>query len=143
MNTKNFLRILLGFALVLCVSLAPAQTVTGTITGQVTDPSGAVVPGAKVVATDLDTSVSTSATTNADGLFRIQFLPIGHYQVAITAPGFKNGTIAPFSLEVQQTANFNVKLEVGSTTTSVSVSAAAPILNTSSPTIGSVFTANT
>lgn len=138
-------RILIAIVCALAVGagVSRAQTVTGTISGQVTDPSGAVVNGANVVATDLDTNVATSTTTNADGLFRIQFLPIGHYQVTVTASGFKNGTIAPFSLEVQQTANFNVKLEVGSATTSVSVSAAAPILNTESATIGSVFTANT
>ena len=143
MKINNIRRILLGCALALCASLAAAQTVTGTITGQVTDPSGAVVPGAKVVATDLDTGVASTVMTNADGIFRIEFLPIGHYQATVTARGFKSGKIAPFSLEVQQTANFNVKLVVGSETSSVKVSALAPILNSSSITMGNVFTANT
>ena len=120
-----------------------AQNVTGAITGQVTDASGAVLPGAKVVASDLDTNVSTSMSTNHDGLFRIDFLPIGHYQVTVEAAGFKKATLPPFTLEVQQTANFDVHLVVGSTTLTVNVSAAAPILNTQNPTIGSVFTANT
>ena len=134
---------LFGCALALCASVANSQTVTGSITGEVRDPSGAVVQDANVSANDLDTGVATPTTTNADGLFRIDFLPIGHYQVTIAKAGFQTGTIAPFSLEVQQTANFHVKLLVGSTTASVSVSAAAPILNTDNPTIGSEFTANT
>ncbi len=143
MNINLHLRMLFACMLCLCVSAAVGQTVTGSITGEVTDPSGAVVTGANVAALNLDTNVVTSTRTNPDGLFRIDFLPIGHYQVTVSATGFEKGTIAAFSLEVQQTANFNVKLAVGSTTANVSVSAAAPILNTDSPTIGSVFTANT
>ncbi|MGA7340484.1 MAG: carboxypeptidase regulatory-like domain-containing protein, partial [Terracidiphilus sp.] len=128
---------------VACILPASAQTVTGAITGEVTDATGAVVPGAKVTAHDLDTNVDTPTTTNAAGLFRIDFLPIGHYQVTVEANGFDRGAIAPFALEVQQTANFNVQLVVGSASTSVNVSAAAPILETDNPTVGSVFTANT
>ena len=141
----KFFRFYLGCALLLLVgiSLAGAQAVTGTVTGQVTDPSGAVVAGANVTAHNLDTGVNTSAITNGSGLFRIDFLPIGHYQVTVEASGFDRATLAPFSLEVLQTANFNVPLVVGSTSTNVSVDAAAPILNTDSPTISSTFTANT
>ena len=141
MNVLRFT--LFGCAMAMCVSAASSQTVTGSISGQVTDPSGAVLPGAHVVAADLDTNVSTTTTTNADGLYRIDFLPIGHYQVTVEANGFARATLPPFTLEVQQTADFDVKLTVGATTANVSVSAAAPILNTDDPTIGSIFTANT
>ena len=142
---KNAFRFFLvcTLAVLACVTTARGQNVTGTITGEVTDPSGAVVQGATVVASNLDTNVSTQATTNSDGLFRIDFLPIGHYQVTVDAAGFEKSTIPPFSLEVQQVANFNVRMVVGSTTATVSVSASAPILNTDNPTIGSIFTANT
>jgi Carboxypeptidase regulatory-like domain len=133
---------MLGCALALC-AVANGQTVTGSVTGEVTDPSGAVVAGAHVVATNLDTGVSTTATTNGDGLYRIDFLPIGHYQVAVEANGFDRASLPAFVLEVQQTAKFDVKLTVGSATTNVNVSAAAPILDTDDPTIGSIFTANT
>lgn len=129
--------------MLLLVPACVAQTVTGSVTGEVTDPSGAVVVGAKVVATDINTGVATTATTNAAGVFRIEYLPIGRYQATVTAAGFRTTTIAPFSLEVQQTANFDVKLEVGSVSTNVNVSAVAPILNTTNPTIGNVFTATT
>jgi len=143
MNSKSLRPILLGCALALCVSLATAQTVTGSITGDVTDPSGAVITGAHVVAVNLDTNVATATTTNGNGLYRIDFLPIGHYQVTVEANGFTRATLPSFTLEVQQTANFHVKLVVGSATANVSVSAAAPILDTDNPTLSAVFTANT
>jgi Carboxypeptidase regulatory-like domain len=143
MKTNLCFRVLLASALIFFVSSAFGQTITGTITGEVTDPSGAVVPGASVVAQNLDTGVATATTTNSDGLYHIDFLPIGHYQVTVQANGFARAELPPFSLEVQQTAKFDVKLTVGSATTNVSVSAAAPILNTDDPTIGSIFTANT
>jgi Carboxypeptidase regulatory-like domain len=119
------------------------QTVTGRITGEVTDPSGADIANARVVAHNLDTNVETGTTTNAAGLFRIDFLPIGRYQVNVEASGFRTATVAPFSLEVQQTANFEVRMVLGSTSASVSISAESPILQVDSPTINSTFTANT
>ena len=141
----NFLRMLFGSlaALLVCAGLGRAQTVTGTVTGTITDSSGAVVAGARVTAHDLDTNVDTIAQTDNAGVYHIQFLPIGHYQVSVAAPGFETANLPPFSLEVLQTASFNVKLKVGSAATTVSVSAATPILDTDDPTISSVFTANT
>jgi len=126
----------------LSVPMAFAQTVTGSITGEITDPSGAVVPGAQIMAQNLDTGVDTSTKTNSVGFYRIDFLPIGHYQVQVQANGFNTETLPAFSLEVLQTATFNVKLEVGSSSTTIAVSAAAPILNTDSATLGTTLTAN-
>src|ERR1035437_9185004 len=141
----NYLRLVLGCALTMmvCISVAFGQTVTGSITGVVTDPSGAVVSGAQVTAHTLDTGVDTATSTNSTGLYRIEFLPIGRYQVSVQAKGFNAANLPPFVLEVLQTANFNVKLTVGSSTTTVNVSAASPILNTNDPTLDSTFTANT
>jgi hypothetical protein len=109
----------------------------------VTDPSGAVVPGAQVVAHSLDTNVDYPTKSNGAGVYHIDFLPIGQYQVTVQANGFNTEVLPPFSLEVLQTANFNIKLTVGSSKETVSVSAAAPILDTTDPTISSTFTANT
>jgi len=128
----------------LCPLLSLAQTVTGSIAGVVSDPSGAIVVGAQVTAHNLDTGVDSKTTTNATGLFRIDFLPIGHYQVTVEAPGFAAQTLPAFALEVLQTANFNVKLAVSGSATTVNVSeSAAPILNTESPTLDATFTTNT
>jgi hypothetical protein len=133
----------LAFLVLFGAALAHAQTVTGAITGEVTDPSGAIIPGAQIVAHNQGTGVDTSATANSAGSYRIDFLPIGRYQVTVKAKGFNTETLPEFSLEVQQTAHFNVKLSVGSASESVSVSASSPILNTEDPTIGTTFTANT
>jgi len=143
MKVSRFLQSITLLLTLMFVSAAVAQTVTGTITGEVTDPSGAVVSGAQVVAHNTSTSVDSPTTTNADGFYRIQSLPIGRYEVTVQAPGFNKETIPAFSLEVLQTANFNVKLTVGTASTTMNVSAAAPILNTSNATLGTTLTANT
>ncbi len=122
---------------------AIAQTVTGGVTGTVTDPTGAAIPGAVVTAHDLDTNVSTRTTTNADGVYRIEHLPIGKYEVTANANGFGSQTLPSFSLEALQTITFNAKLAVQGTTASVVVSSSAPILDTQDYTLSSTFTANT
>ncbi len=76
--------------------VAMAQNVTGSITGEVTDASGAVIAGAEVMAKNLDTGVKTPATTNAEGVYRIDFLPAGHYQVTVAAKGFSTATLPEF-----------------------------------------------
>jgi hypothetical protein len=141
----NLLKQLCWLAVVFAmfVPMAQAQTTTGSITGTITDPGSAVVPDAQITAHNVDTGVDTPTVTNATGFYRIEFLPIGKYTVTVKAQGFDVATIPAFQLEVLQTATFNVKLQVGSSSTTVDVSAAAPILDTSDATIGTTFTANT
>ncbi len=127
----------------MCTVLGRAQTVTGTVTGIITDPSGAVIPGATVVARNLDTGVASTATSDSAGIYHIAYLPIGRYTVTINATGFGQKAIPEFRLEALQTITFNVTLEPGSVSTTVRVSDAAPILNTNDPTLGSTLTANT
>jgi Carboxypeptidase regulatory-like domain/TonB-dependent Receptor Plug Domain len=129
--------------LVVCVMMGRAQTVTGTVNGTVTDTSGAVVPGAKVVAHNVNTGVDSTATSDSAGVYRIAYLPIGNYQITVNAKGFGQKTISVFHLEALQTASFNVELAPGSVSTTVQVSAAAPILNTNDATLSSTLTANT
>lgn len=121
-----------------------AQTVTGSVTGQVTDTTGAVIPNARVTAANTATGVKTQTLTNGDGAYTIRFLPIGQYQVTVEANGFAAQTLPTFSLEIAQTAKFNVQLSAGSVATTVQVSAeTAPILNTNDDTLSGTFTANT
>jgi hypothetical protein len=140
----NFLKISFGilFTLLMCVSISVAQSVTGAIAGTVTDPSGAVVPGANVVAHNEDTGVDSPATTNATGIYRIEFLPIGKYSVSVEAKGFQGASVPAFQLEVMQTATFNLKLGVSGSSTTVAISASAPILETGNVTVDSTFTAD-
>lgn len=126
-----------------CLSAAHAQTVTGTVTGIVTDTTGAVIPGAQVMAHNLDTNVDSSAITDSAGLYRIAFLPIGRYSVVVNAQGFGQQTVPAFQLEALQTPTFNLKLQPGGASETVTVSDAAPILDTSDATLSSTFDQNT
>jgi hypothetical protein len=131
-----------SLAVLLCLSSALGQTVTSSITGQVTDPSGAVIPGAKVTAENVATSVRTSTQTNASGVYTIRFLPIGTYTATIEAKGFATQKISPFTLEIDQTAKINASLTIGSSTT-VSVQADFhPILDTSDAALGNTLSTN-
>jgi hypothetical protein len=138
-------RMLIGslVAVLVCGAVGRAQTVTGAVTGIITDQAGAVIVGATVVAHNMDTGVDSAATSDSAGLYRIGFLPIGRYQVMVSAAGFGKLTIPTFHLEAVQTATFNVTLAAGSVSTTVNVSTAAPILNTNDATLSGTFTANT
>ena len=83
-------------------SILSAQTITGSVTGTVTDAGGAAVGGAKVTATNIDTGVQTDTVTNEAGVYTIRFLQIGHYKLNFSAQGFSPSTAGPFSLEVSQ-----------------------------------------
>ncbi|MBI5280373.1 MAG: TonB-dependent receptor [Candidatus Solibacter usitatus] len=126
------------FALALSVA---GQTITGTITGTVTDPSGSVIPQAKVAATNVATNITTEGLSTESGTYNLLFLPIGDYRVAVTAKGFKKSTLGPFKLEGSQTARVDVKLEVGDTTQVVEVSDVAPILQTETTQTGDTISA--
>ena len=120
-----------------------AQTITGAVTGTITDPSGSVIPGAHVTVQNMETGVASNTTSDNAGLYRIAFLPIGRYQLTVEASGFGTDTVPPFQLEALQTDTFNIKLQVGGGSETVNVSEAAPILNTENSTLSSTFTANT
>lgn len=123
-----------------CSQTLSAQTITGSVLGTVTDPSGAVIAGAQVEAKNVGTSVVTSTTTNAQGLYNIRFLPVGSYTVTISASGFSTETISQFQLEADQSVKFNVALKVGSASETMEVSASsAPLLQTQNATIQTTF----
>lgn len=120
-----------------------AQTVTGSITGTVTDTSGAAIPKATVIATNLGTGVKSTTTTNTQGVYALQFLQIGEYSVVINSQGFAPKNFDKFALEIDQTVKLNASLGAGAQTSVDVTSDTAAILNTTDATLGSVFTANT
>ena len=121
-----------------------AQTITGSINGNVTDPGGAVVANAQVVARNVATGVETRTETNGAGDYNIRFLQIGQYTVTIDRPGFSTQKLGPITLEVDQAAKVDAKLEVGSESTTVQVTGELqPILNSDNSTIATTFTAST
>src|SRR4029077_18496340 len=130
------------FVAAFSLSYAGAQTVTGSITGRVTDPSGAVVVGAKITAENVATAVQIAATTNAAGVYTIRFLPVGTYKVSVEAAGFATANIPPFTLEIDQVAKVDAALKVGASTTVEVKEAFHPILNTTDATLGNTLSTN-
>jgi hypothetical protein len=129
---------------ILSSGLAYAQTITGSITGVVTDPTGSVIPGAKVTAINTSTGVTNTATTNGAGIYYLRFLQIGQYKITIEGAGFKGLTTQPFTLEVDQVAKVDGRLETGAASESVTVTnELQPILDTDNSTLTTTFTANT
>jgi hypothetical protein len=126
----------LVLAICLIAQFASAQTITASITGTVTDPSGAIVPNVKVTATNTGTNQAYNANTNDSGVFNLLFLPVGNYNVATELQGFKRTVLGPFALQVNQIARVDVKLEVGDTTQSVEIKDFAPVLQTESTATG-------
>ncbi|WP_233581166.1 TonB-dependent receptor [Acidipila sp. EB88] len=121
-----------------------AQTITGTVNGIVTDASGAVMPDTTIVVKNTATNVETTAKTNNAGEYSVRFLQIGQYTVTVTGAGFKTYTSQPFTLEVNQIAKVDAKMETGAATENVNVSGnVQPILDTEDTTLQTTFTANT
>ena len=117
---------------------------SGQITGQVSDPSGARVPGADVTATNMGTGVASPTTTNADGYYTVPFLPPGEYRIAVTKSGFKSATRVAIKLDVSQIARIDFALELGSQNEQVSVSSsAAPLLQSETSALGQVIAERT
>jgi hypothetical protein len=108
------------------------QAASGTITGVVTDPAGAVVPGASVEVKNTDTGVIFPAVTTNTGSYSANNLPIGTYSVSVTVPGFKKYTHTGMSVAATQVLNVPIGLEVGAASESVTVNAEASLLKTES-----------
>jgi hypothetical protein len=120
---------LLGLLIALFSAVGQAQVVTGSITGQVLDPSKAAVPGATVAATNVESGARKTTTTGSSGYFTISFVTPGTYTVSVNAQGFKTLTQKGVEVSVGQATTLNLGLEIGATTQTVSVSAAAPLVN--------------
>ncbi len=111
-------------------SVMLGQVETARITGTVSDPTGAVIPGVEVAVTHLQTNRQFVTETNEAGRYEAPNLALGDYQVAVEAGGFKRSIRSGINLEVREVAVVDVVLEVGQVTESVSVVADATLLNT-------------
>ncbi len=109
---------------------------TGTIKGTITDPSGAVIPGATVVATNVATGVQTARSTTEAGLYVIAPLPVGRYDVSVTAAGFRPVKQEGIVVDALSTVEVNFRMELGPTTESITVSGAPPELNLADARLG-------
>ncbi|HWB86829.1 MAG TPA: carboxypeptidase-like regulatory domain-containing protein [Bryobacteraceae bacterium] len=116
-----------------------AQESHGTITGRITDPQNAMVPGAAVTVTNVATNVAAHATTNATGYFEVSFLLPGTYSVAVEASGFKKLVRGGVVLNTGDRLALNLQLDIGQASTVVAVTADAPLLDTASAAQGRVL----
>ncbi len=120
-----------------------AQTYTATLTGTVTDPSGAAVPNAKVIAVNQGTKLEYAAQSSDSGVYTIPFLPIGDYVMTAEAAGFRKLVSTSIKLEINQIARIDLKMVIGDLTQEVTISEVAPVLQTENVTVGQVITGNT
>ena len=129
----------LAALLVLSLIAVPASAQeAGTILGVVKDSSGGAVPQAKITITNTDTNETREVTTGDDGAFRVPALRPGHYSVKVEKEGFKTSTQTALTLDVAQQLVVNPSLEVGSSTQEVTVTGEAPVVNTTTSTLGAL-----
>jgi Carboxypeptidase regulatory-like domain len=138
----------LGVALVLAALFAGAsvtfgQDVTATITGTVTDSTGAAVAGATITAKSVERGTSFRSVTNEVGLYRITQLPIGDYELRVEKVGFQAALLPAFNVSLNQIARVDVELKVGQVTDTVEVTAGAPILKTEATQIDTIINSAT
>jgi len=120
---------------------ARGQEVTAAIVGTVVDPTGAPIKGAAAIATDKDRGTVYRVVTNEAGAYNINRVPVGTYDLKVTAEGFQTSVHAPFTLELNQIARLDVQLKVGKVSESVEVSSGPPVLQTESAQVGTVIDA--
>lgn len=142
MSRKSFQRSAC-FTLLLVLSGATMfgqGTTLGTIRGTVTDPSGAVVPNAKVIVTDVTTNLTTATSTNHEGSYEVPNLKYGEYKVLVSSDGFNSAEIVGVNLQGGDVARADAKLTPKSTTEAVTITSEAPLIQTDTPTISSTLT---
>jgi hypothetical protein len=126
------------FAIATAVRIHAQAVSIASITGRVTDPSGAVVSGAQVKITALSTNTVYNAVTGPDGLYNFPSLQIGAYTLDVTAPGFQSYTQKGISLQVNEAAQVNVTLKVGAVSDKVEVEADVNMVQTQQNSISQV-----
>src|ERR1041385_1413571 len=138
-NALASLIVAASILLLIVTVTARAQQNTGTIVGVAKDAPGAVVPGVSITMLNEETSLTRSVITGENGAFRAPALPVGHYTIRVELAGFQTQTERGLILEVAQELVVNPTLEVGAVTQQeVLVNAEAPLVNTTSSTLGSV-----
>ena len=133
-----FRLVLLGTLLVGASAVAIGQS-TATLSGTVTDASGAAVPNAKVVSTNEATGVASVTQTDAAGSYLFPSLPIGVYRIEMSCPGFQTASVANLKLDVASVVTQNIQLTVGAASQTVEITADAAIIETATTSMGQVI----
>ncbi len=123
-------------ALILLAGVLPVAAQTATVQGRVTDPTGAVAPGAKITITNARSGVKSTTTSNTQGAYTMPFLQPGTYDILVKSPGFKPALRSGVALDVDQTAGIDFALQVGEASQTVEVQGGAPLLQTETASLG-------
>jgi len=135
--------LLIGITLLLGPTLVLAQAYFGGIVGTVSDPSKAAIPGASITITNTQTGVKYHATTNQTGYYSTNALIPGTYTVTGESKGFQTLVVGPVKVDVNSTVAVNMTLKVGAVAQSIQVQAVAPLINTTSGTVGTIISNKT
>ncbi len=119
-------------------SILGAQTATATLTGYVTDPSGAAVPNAKVILKNPATGVTTNSQTSGNGLYTLPYVVPGSYEISVDATGFQPQVHPDIRVQVGLSVRTDFSLKVGASQQSVTVTSGAAMLQTDNATVGTV-----
>ncbi len=120
-------------------SVASAQTATATITGTITDITGAVVPDAHITVLAKATGLTYTATSSSDGTYVVPLLPVGSYDVTVSATGFNGYKQTSVTLDVGQRFRIDASLQIGTTETTITVGATTATLQTDESSVGNVI----
>jgi hypothetical protein len=142
MSTRRFLSVVLSLGVIFSACIfVQGQSTYGSITGLVTDPSGAAVTDARVTLTNLGTAEKRTQPTGTDGLYSFVNLIPGNYRVEAEKPGFKRVTQEPVVVQVQQTSKIDMALPIGQATETVEVTSETPLLQSETSSLGQVVDA--
>jgi hypothetical protein len=124
---------------VVAVPMMAQQTTSGSITGAVTDPNGAMVPAAKIVAKHAQNGTTTEVSSTEAGIYLFPSLPVGPYSLTVSHPGFKQLVRSNLEVRIGSRITVDLRLEIGETQQSIEVSAESPLLETTSPQRGTAL----
>jgi hypothetical protein len=128
--------------LFISASMAFSQS-TAMLKGSVTDPTGAVIPGAQILVRNQATAIERPTLSDETGNYQVPALPVGVYTIEVKLPGMQQQVVKDLELEVGQTVVRNFKLEVGNVTEVVSVTGESPMVDTATITVGQVISSKT
>jgi len=133
------LQVTCAAALLFIPDMGQAQIGTGSISGLVSDASGAVVVNSGVIVTNVDRNVPHTAQTNDAGTYAVTGLSPGHYSITVKHTGFRTVIVPMFSLQVDQKVRIDVRLDLGQVNETVNIIGEQPLLDTESSTVGQVI----
>jgi hypothetical protein len=138
MKMTSLYRVLTGLAIIVAACGPLWAQTTGTIRGSVTDPSGAVIPGARVSAVLSGTFANRQTTTDPDGDFVFPALAVGHYTVVVDFEGFSEFQVRDIEVSIGHVTMVNARLQLASIAQVVTAEATAPLIETTSTQLGAV-----